>query len=95
MIRDGIRYVRGRPDLKLILVAVFFAGTFGMNFQMTSALMATQVFDKGASEYGLLGTTLAVGSLTGALLGARRTRIRLRLVVWPGWRSAWWRSCSA
>ena len=72
MISDGIRYVRSRPDLKLILVAVFFAGTFGMNFQMTSALMATQVFEKGPGEYGLLGTTLAIGSLTGALLGARR-----------------------
>ncbi len=61
MIRDGVRYVRGRPDLLLILVAAFFAGTFGMNFQMTSALMATQVFHKGPGEYGLLGTTLAVG----------------------------------
>jgi len=85
MIRDGVRYVRGRPDLKLILVAVFFAGTFGMNFQMTSALMATQVFHKGPGEYGLLGTTLAVGSLTGALLGARREgRPRQRLVVLAG-----------
>ncbi|MGN6250480.1 MAG: MFS transporter [Marmoricola sp.] len=72
MIRDGLRYVRHRPDLMMILTAGFFAGTFGMNFQMTSALMATQVFHKGAGEYGLLGTTLAVGSLTGALLGARR-----------------------
>jgi MFS family permease len=72
MIRDGIRYVRSRPDLKMILVAAFFAGTFGMNFQMTSALMATQVFHKGPGEYGLLGSTLALGSLTAALLGARR-----------------------
>ena len=85
MIRDGVRYVRGRPDLMLILVAAFFAGTFGMNFQMTSALMATQVFNKGPGEYGLLGTTLAVGSLTGALLGARREgRPRQRLVVLAG-----------
>jgi len=72
MVRDGIRYVRSRPDLKMVMMAAFFAGTFGMNFQMTSALMATQVFDKGPGEYGLLGSTLAVGSLTGALLGARR-----------------------
>lgn len=72
MIRDGVRYVRGRPDLTMVLVAAFFAGTFGMNFQMTSALMATQVFDKGSGEYGLLGSTLAIGSLTAALLGARR-----------------------
>jgi MFS family permease len=60
---------------------VFFAGTFGMNFQMTSALMATQVFGKGAGEYGVLGSAMAVGSLTGALMAARRIRIRMRLLV--------------
>jgi len=82
MIRDGVRHVRGRNDLMLIMVLAFFAGTFGMNFQMTSALMATQVYHKGPGEYGVLGTTLAVGSLTGALLGARREgRPRQRLVV--------------
>jgi MFS family permease len=81
MIRDGVRYVTARADLMLILTIVFFAGTFGLNFQMTSALMATEVFHKGASEYGLLGTTMAVGSLAGALLAARRTNIRHRLVI--------------
>ncbi len=81
MIRDGLRYVRSRPDIMLVLAIVFFAGTFGLNFQMTSALMATDVYGKGASEYGLLGTTMAVGSLSGALLAARRGRPRYRLVV--------------
>jgi MFS family permease len=82
MLRDGLRYVRSRNDIMLILAVVFFAGTFGMNFQMTSALMATQVFHKGAGEYGLLGTVMAIGSLSGALIGARRKkRPRLSLVV--------------
>ncbi len=81
MIGDGMRYVRERPDLMLILTIVFFAGTFGFNFQMTSALMATEIFHKGAGEYGILGTTMAVGSLTGALLAARRGRPRHRLVI--------------
>jgi MFS family permease len=82
MVRDGVRYVRGRPDVMLVLAIVFFAGTFGMNFQMTSALMATQVFHKGAGEYGLLGTTMAIGSLAGALLAARRVgRPRQRLLI--------------
>ena len=81
MIREGLRYVRSRPDLMLVLAIVFFAGTFGLNFQMTSALMATDVYGKGAAEYGILGTTMAVGSLTGALLAARRGRPRYRLVV--------------
>jgi MFS family permease len=78
---EGIRYVRARPDLVLVLVIVFFVGTFGLNFQMTSALMATAVFGKGAGAYGLLGSVVAIGSLSGALLAARRGRPRLRLIV--------------
>ena len=81
MIRDAVRYLRGRPDLLMILSVVFFAGTFGLNFQMTSALMATQTFHVGATEYGLMGSAMAVGSLTGALMAASRRRIRLRLVA--------------
>jgi MFS family permease len=60
---------------------VFFVGTFGLNFQMTSALMATEVFDKGPKGYGLLGSIMAVGSLTAALLSARRQQPRLRVLL--------------
>src|SRR5215213_1384861 len=80
-IRDGITYVRSRPDVMLVLAVMFFVGTFGLNFQMTSALMATEVYGKGAGEYGILGSTLALGSISGALLAARRAAPRLRLVV--------------
>ncbi|CAA9409974.1 MAG: Uncharacterized MFS-type transporter [uncultured Nocardioides sp.] len=83
-IREGFTYVRDRPDLMLILAIVFSAGTFGLNFQMTSALMATEVFDKGPREYGVLGSFLAVGSLSGALLAARREHVRQRLVIGSG-----------
>jgi MFS family permease len=81
MLLEGVRYVRTQPKMMLILVLVFFAGTFGMNFQITSALMATQVYGKGASEFGILGSAIAIGSLSAALLNARRVRIRLRLLV--------------
>ena len=81
MLVEGVRYIRSQPKMVMILIMVFFAGTFGMNFQITSALMATQVFGKGAGEFGILGSAMAVGSLTGALLAARRTRIRMRLLV--------------
>jgi MFS family permease len=63
---------------------VFSAGTFGLNFQMTTALMATKVYDKGAGEYGMLGSIVAVGSLAGALIAARRTEVRQRLIVGAG-----------
>ncbi len=81
MLLEGVRYVAGQPKMLLILVVVFFAGTFGMNFQMTSALMATEEFGKGAGEFGLLASALAVGSLSGALLAARRPKVRLRLLL--------------
>ena len=81
MIKDGIAYVRSRPDLLLVLGVMFFVGTFGLNFQLTSALMATEVYGKGAGEYGVLGSTMAIGSLAGSLLAARRVTPTLRLVV--------------
>lgn len=83
-LREGVRYVRSQPRMVMILVMVFFAGTFGMNFMITSALMATEEFGKGAGEFGVLGSALAVGSLTGALMAARRVRVRLRLLVVAG-----------
>jgi MFS family permease len=72
-IREGVAYVRGRPDILLVMLVAFCVGTFGMNFQLTSALMAQQEFHRGAEQYGILGTFMAVGSLAGALLAARRT----------------------
>jgi MFS family permease len=80
-LREGLRYVRSSPDLVFVFVVAFFAGTFGLNFQMTSALMATGVFHKGAGGYGVLGSIMAVGSLVGALLAARRGYPRRVLLV--------------
>ncbi len=80
-IKDGVRYVRNRPDLILVMGLVFVLGTFGMNFQITTALMATNEFGKGPEEYGLLGSIMAIGSLAAALLSARRPQPRLRILL--------------
>ncbi|MCH8612069.1 MFS transporter [Arsenicicoccus dermatophilus] len=80
-IREGVAYVRGRPDIQLLMFVVFMLGTFGMNFQLTMALMATTVFGRGAGEYGMLGSIMAIGSLSAALLSARRARPRLRVLL--------------
>lgn len=84
-LREGLRYVRGRPDVMLVLALVFCVGTFGLNFYATLAIMARNVFHRGADGYGWLSTLLAVGTLTGAVLAARRSgrggRPRIRLVV--------------
>ena len=86
-IREGVRYAIARTDLYVVMALVFFAATFGLNFQIFNALMATKEFGKGPASYGLLGTFIAVGSLSGALLSARLERFRnakliMRLSVW-------------
>jgi MFS family permease len=73
-LREGLRYVRGRRDLILTMVLIFVFGTFGLNFAITCALMAKQVFHRGASGYGLLSTALAVGAFCGAVLATRRVK---------------------
>ncbi|NVM95774.1 MFS transporter [Arthrobacter wenxiniae] len=80
-IREGFRYIRQRPDLMMIMGLVFMVGTFGMNFQITNALMATSIFHLGPGEYGLLGSVMAVGTLAAALLAARRKRMRMLYIV--------------
>jgi len=80
-IREGLAYVRHRTDIMLIMVVMSVVSTFGLNFQLTSAMMARTVFHKGAGQYGILGSILAIGSLAGALLAARRERPRVRLVI--------------
>ncbi len=71
-LREGLTYVRSRPDLLVPIVLVFMIGTFGLNFQITLALVTKAVFARGAGSYGLLSAMIAVGSLVGALVSARR-----------------------
>jgi len=69
---EGVRYVMRRPDILIIFVMLFLVSTFGLNFQIFIAAMAVSVFHSGADEYGLLTSAMAVGTVSGALLAARR-----------------------
>ncbi|MFC5432968.1 MFS transporter [Microbacterium suwonense] len=76
----GFRYVIHRPDLMVVFVMVFLVGAFGMNFPIFASTMALE-FHQGADGYGLLSSVLAIGSLAGALLAARRDRARVRVII--------------
>ncbi|MDR1806854.1 MAG: MFS transporter [Propionibacteriaceae bacterium] len=76
----GLRYVRQRPHLVLLFSIALMMGTFAFNYAITNPLMATQAFHRGARGYGILGSVMGIGSLTGALLAAQRRRPRVRHV---------------
>jgi MFS family permease len=75
-IREGIAYAKARPDIYVVMLMVFFLATFGLNFRIFNALMATQEFGLGPASFGLMGTFIAIGSLTGAIGSARLERFR-------------------
>jgi MFS family permease len=69
---EGFRYVAKRPDLLAILIMLFLIGTFGLNFPIFISTMAVNVFHSDAQGFGLLSSTMALGTISGALLAAAR-----------------------
>ncbi|MEU3523696.1 MFS transporter [Streptomyces sp. NPDC038707] len=80
-LREGLSYVAKRPELIWPIVLVGFIGTFGFNFPVWLTAYADDAFHAGAGAYSLFNTLMAVGSLVGALLAARRGTARLRLLI--------------
>lgn len=80
-IRAGLRYVRSRSDIMMILGMVFLIGTFGFNFPIFISTMAAVEYGAGAAEFGVLSSIMAVGAIVGSLLAARREKARLRVVI--------------
>ncbi|MGH8160531.1 MAG: MFS transporter [Rhodanobacter sp.] len=78
---EGFHYVWRRPDLKVVLLMLFLIGTFGLNFPIFISTMSVTVFHGDASQYGLLTSIMAIGTVSGALLSARRERPGIPLLL--------------
>ena len=78
---EGFRYVWRRPDLKAVMLMLFLIGAFGLNFPIFIATMSVKVFHAGAGPYGLLTSTMAIGTIAGALLAARRAEPHIALLL--------------
>ncbi len=73
-IAEALRYVRQRRDLAIPMILILIAGLFAFNFTVTLPVLAKNVFHRGAGEFGLLSTCLAIGALGGALAGSSRNK---------------------
>ena len=78
---EGFRYVWNRPDLKAMMAMLFILCTFGLNFPIFIATMSVGVFHTHAGGFGLLSSVLAIGSVTGALMAARRAEPHVRFLL--------------
>ena len=88
-IKEAFEYIKARPDLKALLLVVFCFGTFAALPDLFSATMATKVFDKNALDFGILGSCIAVGSISGSILATKfewkpSTRSVIMCTCWWG-----------
>jgi MFS family permease len=81
-VTEGLRYTWVRRDLRVMLIMLFLIGTFGLNFQIFISAMAVRVFHTDAGGYGLLSSVMALGTMSGALLGAGRDKPRFKHLLW-------------
>jgi MFS family permease len=63
-------------------VMLFLIGTFGFNFPIFVSTMAVRVFHANSGGYGLLSSIMALGTMSGALLGARREKPRFLYLIY-------------
>ena len=78
---EGFVYAWKRPDLRTTLIMLLLIGTFGLNFPIFISTMAVRVFHTDAGGYGLLSSVMAVGTMSGALLGAGRDKPRFKYLL--------------
>ena len=77
-VREGLRYVRGTPELFIPLLMIAVIGTLAWEFQVSLPLMASKVFHGGAGSYGVMASVMGGGAVVGGLISAARSRPRAR-----------------
>lgn len=81
-IREGLRYIRSVPELRVPLTMMAVVGTLSYNFQTVFPLFTTRDLEGGINAFTALFALVSLGSLAGALAVARRRTISVRAVAW-------------
>jgi MFS family permease len=80
-LRAAIGHVRGAPALWIPLAMMALVGTLSFNFQVLMPLLASETWHGTATTYALLTSSMAVGSVIGALASGARGRVSPRILV--------------
>ncbi|HZO32697.1 MAG TPA: MFS transporter [Chloroflexota bacterium] len=79
-IGEGLRYAFKTPDVLFVVILMGVIGCFGYNFQTILPLIAEYVLNADAASFGLLTSSMALGSVGSALLMASRGRVTRRRI---------------
>jgi MFS family permease len=80
-VRDGLRYVRQVPELRISFVMLGVIGVLSYNFSVTFPLLVTQSLHGNDTTYTFVYSAFSVGSLVGALVVAHHNRVKFQMIV--------------
>ena len=80
-LREGLAYVRSKPELLVPLLMMGVAGCLTYEFQVSLPVMASRGLHVGASGFGFMTAAMGIGAVAGGLLVAARGKTGLRPLV--------------
>lgn len=73
---ETIRWIRTHDGIKQAIITVGLVGLLGMPIQVLAVVFAEDVFDRGATAYGLMLTMIGIGAVaTAPFIAGRGSRI--------------------
>ncbi len=80
-LREGLRYVRSRPELFAPLLMMGAVGALAYEFQVTLPVMASRGLHVGAAGYGFMTAAMGFGAVIGGLFVAAKGRTGLPTLI--------------
>lgn len=81
-VREGVQYAFSSREQLVPLVMMAVVGTFAFNFSVTTPLLVTGPLNGTDQAYTLVLSTMALGSVVGAIATARRRTVPFEHLVW-------------
>jgi len=80
-VREGIAYVRGTPEIRLLLILTAVITISGFNFRVMLPVLSSDTLGAGPEVFGVLIGCFGIGSVLGAFVAASQTTASWRAVL--------------
>jgi MFS family permease len=80
-VREGLRYVKGEPNLLVPLLMMALVGMLAYEFQVTLPVAAQRVFHGGSETFGVMTSSMGIGAVIGGLVTAARGKTGMHAMV--------------
>lgn len=80
-IREGFRYVRATPILRMSFLMLLVVGTVSYNFTVTFPLFVEHGLHRSGADYTFLYSVFSAGAVLGTMVVARRRTVSYRSLV--------------